>query len=826
LLTSTAATDVEGIFRLSGSEKRIKELRNAFNSPDRYGKGLDWTGYTVHDAANILRRYFNQLPEPIIPLEFYDQFRDPLRNHQLQAVGRSETQNIAQGNFDQDGTIRLYQNLITQLPPLNRQLLLYILDLLAVFASKSDLNKMTTANLAAIFQPGILSHPAHDMAVAEYHLSQDVLIFLIENQDHFLIGMPGTAVDTQTVEEVESGPPTPANNLAAPQAERSNSSSGKNGAGMAIPGVRRSVSASSRKSKGSGGGASPVTPTMANVAGIVTTGAIASGVHRSNTLPTRSPILTSSANRFGGSNQAIKENDEVTTQSKEAAGLGIGDSNNLMVNPSIQGKHLGVGKENMPVTAVSTGTNRQIPGALSSLPQRRSQVHQAVLSEVMSPTENMQSLPDSGMGPAPQKASGNMPTHPTSIPYPNAAGQSFQGPQAVPSGSTTPTMSSAQGQGSKSGPGAALAALFGSRSQEAKAPAPAPAPAEETVLPMGSPVTGAADLKKKPNKLQKQRPKDKDIGNPSAHSSTGSLSEQAMVAGGMPMAGTGASGTPSMTTTTTRQSADAFVVNPGAGPALPSPQQPPVDYLTAAPIPIPGQLPKAGMSPGMGSISVASKENSDVDEIGGSDMFGTSVDEKSGLAPKRKGWFASRRRDEVGSSQQPQPQTQPYTSTTGAVPQTTLGVGSNGQAGTSRSSMVTTSEGRRSFAMDRVTSDSEAERDPLGTSVGSKRDPISWMKGKIREGRDRLRVQSPTRQPGEGYGSVPLDQAGLPIENTGDRPRSFEVIRPQGVAQGEVLGTAPTGDVSRMDFAEASQPEGHIPAVEGSKVGEKVVGST
>jgi hypothetical protein len=122
------ATDVEGIFRLSGSEKRIKELRNAFNSPDRFGKGLDWSGYTVHDAANILRRYFNHLPEPIIPLEFYDRFRDPLRHHQSQAVGHMDNQSPSVGDFNIDAAIKLYQNLITQLPPLNRQLLLYILD--------------------------------------------------------------------------------------------------------------------------------------------------------------------------------------------------------------------------------------------------------------------------------------------------------------------------------------------------------------------------------------------------------------------------------------------------------------------------------------------------------------------------------------------------------------------------------------------------------------------------------------------------------------------------------------------------------------------------
>lgn len=288
---SRLATDVEGIFRLSGSEKRIKELREAFNSPDRYGKGLDWTGYTVHDAANILRRYFNQLPEPIIPLEFYDRFRDPLRNHQSQAVGHMDQQSPSEGDFDAAVTIRVYQNLITELPPLNRQLLLYILDLLAVFASKSDLNKMTTMNLAAIFQPGILSHPAHDMAPPEYRLSQDVLIFLIENQDHFLIGMQGTAADEKTVQEVESGPPTPAVSRPTKTLEgRSSSNASK------YSGVRRSVSVSSRHSKHSVA-QSPMTPSFHGANSPLGT-PVSGGVHRSNTVPSNRSPMTPHGSRF------------------------------------------------------------------------------------------------------------------------------------------------------------------------------------------------------------------------------------------------------------------------------------------------------------------------------------------------------------------------------------------------------------------------------------------------------------------------------------------------------------------------------------------------
>jgi GTPase-activating protein SAC7 len=289
-LTCVLATDVEGIFRLSGSAKRIKDLQVIFNSPDRYGKGLDWTGYTVHDAANILRRYLNQLPEPIVPLNFYDKFRDPIRSHQAQAVGDTDGQNNDAGQFDHDAAVKEYQRLITQLPPLNRQLLLYILDLLAVFSSKSDLNRMNSANLSAIFQPGIISHPNHDMSPLEYKLSQDVLIFLVENQDNFLFGMAGTAVDDDTVKDIQSGPPihTPRSSIGR---SASNASAGADS--LRKYGVRRNVSVSSKGSRerGSNGVPSPVP----SGSGVPYSSASATGsLGRSNTLPSKkSPGLGS-----------------------------------------------------------------------------------------------------------------------------------------------------------------------------------------------------------------------------------------------------------------------------------------------------------------------------------------------------------------------------------------------------------------------------------------------------------------------------------------------------------------------------------------------------
>ncbi|EER45653.1 rho GTPase activator [Histoplasma capsulatum H143] len=313
------ATDVEGIFRLSGSAKRIKDLQEAFDSPDRFGKGLDWTGYTVHDAANILRRYLNQLPEPIIPLDFYERFRDPLRKYQSQtAEDKNTTSSNEEELFDHAKAVTTYQQLIKELPPLNRQLLLYILDLLTVFASKSEVNRMTAANLAAIFQPGLLSHPVHDMAPKEYKLSQDVLIFLIENQDNFLFGMTGTAADAQTVKAMQAGNAT--NNARSALRRSASNASGKADSIRKYDTLRRNVSVSSKHSKNSTfDSASPTTNSI---------GGGTLGVHRSNTVPSKK-VVGISATQF--------------TRPREPTGSGSG-----LPSPSIHSRRQSPGQNPSP----------------------------------------------------------------------------------------------------------------------------------------------------------------------------------------------------------------------------------------------------------------------------------------------------------------------------------------------------------------------------------------------------------------------------------------------------------------------------------------------
>ncbi|CAG8624757.1 825_t:CDS:2, partial [Gigaspora rosea] len=181
------ATTTEGIFRLSGSAKRIKELQTIFDSPPVYGKTLTWVGYSVHDAANVLRRYLNHLPDKVIPLVWYDKFRAVHVSHKDASV-----------------LVENYQKLIQSLPKENQHLLLYILDLLAVFSSKSSQNLMPSKNLASIFQPGILSHPDHDMEPEQYKLSQEVVEFLIDYQNYFLMTLPNAGHDTVVNEPIKT----------------------------------------------------------------------------------------------------------------------------------------------------------------------------------------------------------------------------------------------------------------------------------------------------------------------------------------------------------------------------------------------------------------------------------------------------------------------------------------------------------------------------------------------------------------------------------------------------------------------------------------------
>ncbi|KAI0950707.1 hypothetical protein AcW1_007946 [Taiwanofungus camphoratus] len=175
----------------------MRELQAAFESPPRYGKNLDWKKeyYTTHDVASVFRRFLTQMPESVIPHDMYHYFRDALGElwrtwPVLLRSGSAHMYSLARRHNNEDEVIQTYKRLIRAMPRANQYLLLYVLDLLSVFARKSDKNLMTAKNLAVIFRPALIAHPSHEMSPQEHQLSQEVLEFLIAHQDWFMLDIP------------------------------------------------------------------------------------------------------------------------------------------------------------------------------------------------------------------------------------------------------------------------------------------------------------------------------------------------------------------------------------------------------------------------------------------------------------------------------------------------------------------------------------------------------------------------------------------------------------------------------------------------------------
>jgi len=124
----------EGIFRLSGSSQKIKELKDAFD------RGEDISLSNVNDehiVAGLLKLYFRELPEPIFTEK-----------------GNSHLKTLEKLSGD-----ILVQNLVTSvntLPAANHATLETVFTLLSKVIEYKDKNKMSVSNLAIVWSPTLI----------------------------------------------------------------------------------------------------------------------------------------------------------------------------------------------------------------------------------------------------------------------------------------------------------------------------------------------------------------------------------------------------------------------------------------------------------------------------------------------------------------------------------------------------------------------------------------------------------------------------------------------------------------------------------------------
>ncbi|XP_006043721.1 rho GTPase-activating protein 4 isoform X1 [Bubalus bubalis] len=137
----------EGIFRVSGAQPQISEIRDAFER----GEDPLVEGCTAHDldsVAGVLKLYFRSLQPPIFPP---DLFGELLASAELEAVAE-RVEHVA--------------GLLARLPRPVLVVLRYLFTFLNHLAQYSDENMMDPYNLAVCFGPTLLPIPAGQDPVA------------------------------------------------------------------------------------------------------------------------------------------------------------------------------------------------------------------------------------------------------------------------------------------------------------------------------------------------------------------------------------------------------------------------------------------------------------------------------------------------------------------------------------------------------------------------------------------------------------------------------------------------------------------------------------
>ncbi|KAK0182802.1 hypothetical protein PV327_000900 [Microctonus hyperodae] len=162
----------EGLFRKAGSQARQKELVSRLDS----GNGLG-DKYQGIDVANCLKKYFRDLPEPIIPFSYHDLF---VRCGMLK-ICKVEAILLA----------------CLLLPSVHLNTLVVFMDFLKKVSLHESQNKMSTDNLAKVIGPNIMPLRETTMSAMQTRLEAHLTIvkILIENAKRIGV-LPKNIMDT------------------------------------------------------------------------------------------------------------------------------------------------------------------------------------------------------------------------------------------------------------------------------------------------------------------------------------------------------------------------------------------------------------------------------------------------------------------------------------------------------------------------------------------------------------------------------------------------------------------------------------------------------
>ncbi|KAI9092193.1 Rho GTPase activation protein [Phlyctochytrium arcticum] len=134
-LSTEKALATEGIFRLAGSGKAVKDIRERIEKTGVVNFS-DVSDADISAVASLFKQWIRELPEALIPETFYDKI--------MQSAGSSEDLRLT----------------LSTLPPLHLKCIRYLFRYLLKVSANEDLNKMSISNLSVVFAINVFRCPS------------------------------------------------------------------------------------------------------------------------------------------------------------------------------------------------------------------------------------------------------------------------------------------------------------------------------------------------------------------------------------------------------------------------------------------------------------------------------------------------------------------------------------------------------------------------------------------------------------------------------------------------------------------------------------------
>ncbi|OAP54692.1 hypothetical protein AYL99_11140 [Fonsecaea erecta] len=156
--------DVEGIYRKSGGNSQVQQVKDWFENPSK-DFDLSDPDLDIHAVTSGLKQYFRRLPTPLITFDVYDRLL--------------ETTTI------EDKTTRLdaMQRALEELPRVHLETLEFLIRHLARVVQQEKENLMTSMNIAVVFAPTIMRPESLNRELSDTKMKNESVMWMVENSE-------------------------------------------------------------------------------------------------------------------------------------------------------------------------------------------------------------------------------------------------------------------------------------------------------------------------------------------------------------------------------------------------------------------------------------------------------------------------------------------------------------------------------------------------------------------------------------------------------------------------------------------------------------------